>query len=101
MAAVTLTKRIGPHELIPVECEVFVLIIIVIQQLPEILLSPQNLCIPHISTLINITLMCATVKRRPIEFQIDHKSREENHGDNSHLHLKPGTELWNCNCQQF
>ena len=44
MAAATLAKWIGPHELIPVKCKVFVLIIIVVQQLPKVLLSPQNLC---------------------------------------------------------
>ena len=43
VAAVTLAKGIGPHELVPVECEVLVLIIIVIQQLPEVLLPSQNL----------------------------------------------------------
>ena len=62
VAAATLTEWIGPHELIPVKCEVFVLIIIVVQQLPEVLLSPQNLCIPHISALFKITPRCATVK---------------------------------------
>ena len=60
-AAVTLTKRIGPHELIPVKCEVFVLIVVVIQQLPNVLLSPQNLCMSCLTVLMQNTFWCIAV----------------------------------------
>ena len=62
MAAVTLTKGVGPHELIPGKCEIFVLIIVVIQQLANVLLSSQNLYIPRHKVLMQSISWCATVK---------------------------------------
>lgn len=62
MAAVTLTERIGPHELIPVKGEVFVLIIVVIQQLSNVLLSSQDLCMSCLKVLVQNTLWCTAVE---------------------------------------
>ena len=96
MAAVTLTKGIWPHELIPVKCKVFVLLlIIVIQQLPKVLLTSQNLCMSCLKALMEIS-WCSTVKES-MKIQINNESSKQHHGDNSHLQLRTRIELWSCN----